>query len=121
MLSSLPIFSNSKRIAERLPIFIKNHEKVEWKAPTLFCNDGIMFALIDVCNLMKIKLPIKQVFGSVKCSWSGGRSSKIRDFDEAYIEKIIKKYNENGIGCSFTFTNYYINESMLDDAVGNKI
>lgn len=121
MLSFFQGFYQNNKNVQRLPIFIKNHEFVEWKAPTLFCNDEIMFGLIDVCNLMKIKLPIKHVFGSVKCSWSGGRSSKIREFDEEYISKIIKKYNDNGIGCSFTFTNYYITETMLDDAVGNKI
>lgn len=121
MFKFLHFKSTVKQPKGRLPLFIKGRDNVDWKAPALFCNDETMFRLINACKDMNITLPIKQVYGSVKCSWNGGRSSKIRDFDENYISSVIRQYNENGIGCSFTFTNYHITEDMLGDSVGNKI
>lgn len=104
---------------DRLPTYIKNREKLNFKVPSLFNNDSIMFNLLSVCDLYGIKIPISQVYGSIKNSWNSGRMSKIREFDEQYARDIIKKYNKFGIGVAFTFTKYNITEDMLDDKVAN--
>lgn len=115
------LLAKNDKKQSRLPVFLKDRDKVNWKAPALFSNDEMMFGFLSACQDMDIKLPVGQVYGSVKCSWNGGRPSKIRDFDAEYISSVIKKYNENGIGCSFTFTNYHITSDMLSDFVGNKL
>ena len=103
----------------RLPVFIKNHDKLNFKVPSLFSNDSIMFELLSACKHFEISLPINCTYGSVKCDWNGGRSSKIREFNEEEISRTLKNYHDFGITTCFTFTNYHINENMLDNNTGN--
>ena len=104
-----------------LPIYLNNREKLNWRLPTLFCNDEVIFSLISVLKELKIKHPFASVYGSIKCSWSGGRSSITRDFDKKKTENIIKRYNDEGISCCFTFSSVYIEEKDLKDKVGNEL
>lgn len=111
------MFKNKKR----LPVFHKNRDKLNWKVPALFCNDDVMFHFLNACDAMDIKLPIAQVYGSIKSSWSGGRTSKIREFNKDKAQETIEKYNKRGIGCSFTFSNFHITENLLDDTTANSL
>ena len=106
---------------KRLPILLKGREKLEFKIPSLFSNDQIMFEFLDACKYFEIETPIKCTFGSIRSSWNGGRSSIIKNFNADEAASIIKKYNEYGISTCFTFTNYYITKDMLDDFVGNTL
>lgn len=115
------ILSKFQNKNQRLPVFIKNRENLNFKVPSLFSNDEIMFELLEACKNFEIVPPIKCTYGSIKCDWNGGRSSKIRIFNEEQAASIIKRYQDFGISTCFTFTNYHIKEEMLDDFVGNSL
>lgn len=81
----------------------------------LFINDFF------ILNLSKKTNNIKSVFGSPSCLFQGGRltSTKIKDLET--IEWYLKKYNEYGISCRFTFSSNLIKEEELEDEYCNNL
>ena len=102
--------------------FYPNHrEKVKWKVPGLFENDKIILLLHDLCKELNIRQPIQIVFGGILSPWQGGRIPQIDIIKEKELYELINKYNERGIRCNITFSNYRITKSDLDDYMGNLV
>lgn len=102
-----------------MPVYPKKRENIQWKVPSLFNNDEAVLLLDEMCKELGFRQPIQSVYGSVRCSWSGGRTSAWKDIDKSKAVEMISKHNERGISCCFTFSNYYISKDDLDDKVGN--
>ncbi len=102
-------------------IYPKNREKVQWKVPALFNNDEAALILNDVCEELGIRKPIQSVYGSIMCSWGGGRASKIKELDEKKAEQIINDFNNRNISCCFTFSAARITKEELEDKTGNAL
>lgn len=100
-------------------IYPKNREKIKWKVPSLFNNDEVILTLSDICQEIGIRQPIHSVYGSVRCSWGGGRSSKWLSIDKPQAVEMISKHSKRGISCCFTFSNYHVSKEDLDDKIGN--
>ncbi len=103
----------------KLPIYSKNREKINWKVPSLFHYDEVVFLLFDYLKELGISPTIKSTYGSVKSTWGGGRPSGWETVRREDAEHIIYKHNDNGVSCCFTFSNFNIEESHLDDQVAN--
>lgn len=108
-------------VNNKIPILYKNTEKVNWKIPSLFCNDSLILTFSDICKELNIKFPVKSVYGGVKCSWNGGRPLKDSIYNGAYYAHIINLYNKRNISVCFTFSNYYIDEKDLYDTSANDL
>lgn len=102
-----------------MPVFPKKRENIQWKVPSLFNNDEAVLLLDEMCSDLGLRQPIQSVYGSVRCSWSGGRTSEWKDIDKNQAVEMISKHNKRGISCCFTFSNYYVTKDELDDKIGN--
>lgn len=84
--------------------------------------NNILFDLLDEHrNMFYDDIIINSSYDSFPCIWNGGRYIPMEDIKEETIKNIINKYNNRGISIRHTFTNKYINETNINDYIGNCI
>lgn len=100
-------------------------ENVKFSIGGLFEKHDFLKRFMEIYKVDRNKfydyISISSFFGSVKCNWNGGRI--INDYWDRNPEMIAKYMRENypEIECRLTFTNTFIEESDLEDEVGNKL
>jgi|TARA_Y100000031_G_scaffold156291_1_gene210277 hypothetical protein len=94
-----------------------------WDIGVLFVHDNDVFNVLEsTWRQYKCMLPIRSVFGCYNVQWSGGRNS-CNSLPWNYTgwtpERLIKGYNDRGIGCTFTFANTLLEKEHLTDPSSN--
>jgi len=95
-----------------------------WDIGVLFKHDIEVFDLLKrFQEIYDCNFPIKSVFGGYSVMWSGGRGfhnvHPTHHYGGWTPEMLIKEYNYNGIGCTFTFSNPLLKEKHLSDPSSN--
>lgn len=91
-------------------------KEAKWNVSGLFAHDDILLYFYDIFKKRNIDI-FFSVHGSTACNWNSGRA--IRQHSDEYIDQCIMAYNKRNIPMFLTFSNYYIEEYMLDDEAPN--
>lgn len=92
-----------------------------WSLPLLFNkNDDLTSNIIKCYNDLNEQYNFIN-FGTFRCKWSGGRPSRIRNYDIESTVNYLTKVRQQGITPAFTFSNYHITEEDLNDKFCNEI
>lgn len=95
------------------------YNNINYVMPFLFCND-LFIPLLDRLLANEIN-PVKIVYGTVRCVWSGGRISLLDIPNPHRIEKYLKRVKTYNLIPTFTFTNPFLDEELLKDEFCNNI
>lgn len=90
----------------------------DFNVGVMFAHDGYALMLAQACQNEGIKFPMDYVFGSVSCSFQGGRAAPLV-FDEGNVCEVFDRYAQLGVGCRLTFSNTELTEADLDDSQSN--
>ena len=97
------------------------NSNIEWNIGSLVSHYEFVWYLIDICkNHIGLELPIKYVFGGIPCKFQGGRFVE-DNFNTSKFNNIVNGYNKRGIACRLTFSNPYIKDTDLSDAISNEL
>ena len=101
-------------------------EGVSYTVPGLFSFSELVYRYLDIVKAKyNYEIPIKYIYGSPSNKWNGGRvmiTSKDQGFlDRTNIEREISLALSYGITPLFTFSNIAVEDSDLDDELGNFI
>jgi hypothetical protein len=102
------------------PILRDYGRELSWDVGALFAHDRYIHELIDICKSMGYQIPIKTVFGSIPCTFQGGRVAP-RNATLPDALDILDEYAKRGIGCRLTFSSTKISEEDLDDTIANEL
>ncbi len=92
-----------------------------WSLPLLFNkNDDLTNNIIQCYKDLDENYNFIN-FGTFRCKWSGGRPSRIRNYDVESTVNYLTKVREKGITPAFTFSNYHVSQKDLNDKFCNEI
>ena len=98
---------------------VKDYGKeIEWSVASLFAHDRFIWELLKICKVFDIEVPISSVYGSIPCMFQGGRVPT-RDASIEDAKAILSKYDELGISCRLTFSNYNLVKEDYSDEKSN--
>lgn len=90
----------------------------EWNISGLFAHDDVILFFYDILASCGIR-PKMTVHGNIPCAFNSGRI--IRSIAYERQQQLVEAYAERGIPILLTFSNYKIDETMLNDTLSNKI
>lgn len=119
VLTGFSFGQSSERKERKMVQLVKDYGfDIKWNIGSLFAHDKYVWSLLGVIKELGYNNPIKYVFGSTPCLFQGGRIPP-RDAEISDALRIIDKYNDYGVGCRLTYSNYLLKEEDLEDGYCN--
>lgn len=105
-------------------VYAYPYEKVEWTLGAIgSVSEEHVRSLVKNCIGLGVENRVKSVFGGIPCSWEAGRPrhEKMLNMTVDGLLRNTDEWNELGVGCRMTFSQFEEERVDLEDPIANAV